>query len=50
MTPGDSVSAKLLGRNKAEVERDLARIEAKAKRIGIVGAERYLAHHMHMEN
>lgn len=47
---GDSVSSKLLGRHKCEIEHDLARFEAKRDRIKLIGAEAYLAHHMHMEN
>jgi bacterioferritin (cytochrome b1) len=46
----DTVSAKLCGAHKAELECDLARVEAKLKRIEIVGAGAYLAHHMHLEN
>jgi bacterioferritin (cytochrome b1) len=45
----DSVSHKLCGKNKEGIEHDLARIEAKTKRIALVGAPIYLGHHFHEE-
>jgi bacterioferritin (cytochrome b1) len=47
---GDSVSHKLMGRHKEEVEKMLARFEAKARRLALIGPQLYLAHHMHPEN
>jgi bacterioferritin (cytochrome b1) len=45
----DTVSARLLGRGKTGIEDDLWRVEAKERRIQLVGAELYIAHHMHTE-
>ena len=45
----DSVTAKLLGRNKAGVECGLWRVEAKQRKIQLIGPVEYLGHHMHPE-
>lgn len=43
----DSVSARLCGHNKEEVEDSLCRVEAKQKKVTLVGPALYLAEHMH---
>jgi len=45
----DGVSAKVCGRNQEEVEDSLCRVEAKAKKVELVGAAAYLAEHMHFQ-
>lgn len=47
---GDSVSASILKRGKCGVEKLLCRVEAKQRKITLVGPVEYLAHHMHPES
>ncbi len=45
---GDSVSHKLMGRNKEGIEYQLVKFESKQKRVSLIGPELYLAEHMHV--